>query len=443
MAEWTGYLTDEELDDLRMAAIRADLVTSESASLLLSRMDRVFAASLPTGGNPNMRLFGQLQKLNRVHNLRNGDVPLAQWLQTAIALASELPQRDFFEAMLAKLSQSSLPPAAARVAAPAPDVADALGSLEVLVLEPAEDSAGNSPPGTRGVTVEVAEVLRAPSGSPPSGSPASDSSSPFNLNIRPEAQIASSDETVSVHFLNRALTTSRSVAKVLVHRHDAGQPSFLGDRPWLVNGTGWFIAPHLLITNHHVINARRTVMQPEAPASDQDFKLQAENTTVILDYFDDNVQSERVASGAGALEAADVDLDFAILRLPTIDRGALQRVNHLIRKTVEQPLGSRVNVLQHPHGQPMVLGFRDNFVVQGDEQLLTYLTDTNSGSSGSPVCNDRWQVAALHSGSRNIAAQNIKIRGQQVRSENFGIPILTIMAHLETHHPQLHAEIIG
>jgi hypothetical protein len=51
----------------------------------------------------------------------------------------------------------------------------------------------------------------------------------------------------------------------------------------------------------------------------------------------------------------------------------------------------------------MRLGFRDNFVVVGDDDGLSYLTDTQFGSSGSPVCDDHWFVAALHSGSRTAA----------------------------------------
>lgn len=89
----------------------------------------------------------------------------------------------------------------------------------------------------------------------------------------------------------------------------------------------------------------------------------------------------------------------------------------------------------------MRLGFRDNFVVFGDAARLSYLTDTDFGSSGSPVCDDRWSVAALHSGSRSISADDITIRGRKVRRENHGIPIPRILEHLETAHPDLHAEI--
>jgi hypothetical protein len=50
-------------------------------------------------------------------------------------------------------------------------------------------------------------------------------------------------------------------------------------------------------------------------------------------------------------------------------------------------------------------------------------------------------VAALHSGSRPIGGANIEILGHQYRRENYGIPLTTIVAHLQEHAPALKAEI--
>jgi endonuclease G len=73
------------------------------------------------------------------------------------------------------------------------------------------------------------------------------------------------------------------------------------------------------------------------------------------------------------------------------------RVNPLTRPQASA-LQERVNVLQHPAGDPMRLGLRDNFVVVGSNERLSYLTDTAGGSSGSPICDDAWHVAGLHRG---------------------------------------------
>jgi hypothetical protein len=89
----------------------------------------------------------------------------------------------------------------------------------------------------------------------------------------------------------------------------------------------------------------------------------------------------------------------------------------------------------------MRLGFRNNFVVTGSAERLSYLTDTAGGSSGSPICDDEWFVAALHRGFTTIDGEPLMVWGQPISQENYGTPIGLILSHLEQHHPELHAEI--
>ncbi len=42
------------------------------------------------------------------------------------------------------------------------------------------------------------------------------------------------------------------------------------------------------------------------------------------------------------------------------------------------------------------IGLLHNQVVNVTENHVQYLTDTLPGSSGAPVCNEHWQVVALH-----------------------------------------------
>ncbi len=392
MGQWQGYLQDDELDAVRIAAINAGLATSDAMlAALTSSMPPLFAGTLQGSGlPPGPRLLVQLNQLNDIHNLRNGDVPLAQWLEAAIALAGDRPEVDVFE-----------------------------DALDMVLLAPSEPIDGGLQPADTGGA---------------------------NMDIRPEAMVAGSDQTVDVSFLEGAMRSSRSVVKVLVQRHEDGEAVFLsGDEPWLINGTGWFIGPNLLVTNHHVINARRSFPVEEPDATELDFRMQAESLTVLYDYLRRDQPSAQTVAGPGALVAADKALDFAILRLtnPPEARAPLPLRKRIIKKKVEQALGTRVNVLQHPNGDPMRLGFRDNFVVVGNDDGLSYLTDTSFGSSGSPVCDDRWFVAALHSGSRNVSTQDLVLRGKKVRRENHGIPIPTLLKHLEANHPDLHAEILA
>ena len=55
-----------------------------------------------------------------------------------------------------------------------------------------------------------------------------------------------------------------------------------------------------------------------------------------------------------------------------------------------------VTIIQHPNGEPKQLAIRKNQVVDELELFIPYQTDTDPGSSGSPVFNDQWEVVALH-----------------------------------------------
>src|SRR5262249_5818055 len=64
-----------------------------------------------------------------------------------------------------------------------------------------------------------------------------------------------------------------------------------------------------------------------------------------------------------------------------------------------------VTIIQHPNGGPKQIAIRSSRIVLlpqdavrgvSVERFIHYLTDTEPGSSGSPVLNDQWQVVALH-----------------------------------------------
>jgi V8-like Glu-specific endopeptidase len=59
-------------------------------------------------------------------------------------------------------------------------------------------------------------------------------------------------------------------------------------------------------------------------------------------------------------------------------------------------VGDFVFIVQHPEGGMKKIGLVHNEVVDVTPNRVQYLTDTLPGSSGSPVCNELWQVVALH-----------------------------------------------
>jgi V8-like Glu-specific endopeptidase len=71
-----------------------------------------------------------------------------------------------------------------------------------------------------------------------------------------------------------------------------------------------------------------------------------------------------------------------------------------------------------------------------EEWELRYFTDTEPGSSGSPVCNDNWQVIALHRATKYMH-KNLNFQGKGTAYVNRGVRIDRIIAHLQEHHPSL------
>ena len=78
-----------------------------------------------------------------------------------------------------------------------------------------------------------------------------------------------------------------------------------------------------------------------------------------------------------------------------------------------------MNLVQHSRGGALQFAIRNNFFVRpGDTpEFIRYQTDTEPGASGSPVCNDTWQVVGLHHASTPVPKEQVPqevIDGQPV-----------------------------
>ena len=382
-----AHLDDDTLDEVRAAAIRLGFADDAMTPALTAGINPAFVAFAAQGGNGLARLTTLTARLNQTRVLVSGEVPFKKWLKNAVLQAGGTPEELVFR-----------------------------GALEQISTDGAADPGGGPAPAS--TTSDVQAVPR--------------DNGALEITIE-------QDDTIDVGFLHSGSQASRSVAKLMVHRHFGGAPSFVaGNRPDVALGTGWLVAPRLLVTNHHVVNARAPI---EPPASAADFALQGAATTLLFDFFGSG--SAPVTVGSVGCLASDATLDYALLRLPddAPARVPLRLRSHPILKPQDRALGERVNVLQHPNGDPMRLGFRNNFVVSGDEDRLSYLTDTAGGSSGSPICDDAWFAAALHRGFATLAGDGVVVWGKQIRQENYGTPVTRVLAHLGQTHPDLFAEI--
>ena len=182
-----------------------------------------------------------------------------------------------------------------------------------------------------------------------------------------EKIIGSESTLVPVSYLEIGLARSRAVAKIL--RADGGA------------GTGFLIPGGTLITNNHVL--------PDPTV--------ARAATAIFNYQDTAnwltaaVDERRLAPNEWF--RTSVEDDWSAVRVdgdPDATWGALDLAPANINT------GDRVNIIQHPGGLKKRVSFYSNVVVFVGGNRVQYLTDTEPGSSGSPVFDKEWNVVALH-----------------------------------------------
>lgn len=248
----------------------------------------------------------------------------------------------------------------------------------------------------------------------------------------PEA-IVHRDDMVDFAFLVRGAAAGRSVARITVAAVADGKPMLTpGGQPVEHRGTGWLVAPGLLLTCHHVVRAR---LPGEASPSDEDLAAQVAAMAIHFDLHDASAAGE-ASTGARLLATAPPPLDYALLELDSGDRRPLA-----IEPVPIDPAGyMAVNILQHPEGRPLRVALRNNIVAGTDATGVRYYTDTLPGASGAPVCDDQWRVRAMHRATRGT--QSV-FAGKRVQYENIGTPIGAVLDDLAQRAPAARARIKG
>lgn len=255
-----------------------------------------------------------------------------------------------------------------------------------------------------------------------------------------ERVLNEAEEFLSVLFVKRAAIVTKSIGRIVAR----------GTRQGI--GTGFLVAPGVLITNHHVLGS----------ADD------ARNSAVQFDY-ELNYRYRQGKSEVFELRPQDLfyanrSLDFALVAVA--DKGADQGYDlsnygylPLDEKVGKIRAEAPVNIIQHPQAGLKQVVFRDSKIFPLPSELnpgnsysgksvdtaAHYSGDTKKGSSGSPVFNDAWEVVALHhsavaeldgAGQMRMKDGSFKAVGEITDGDevkwvaNEGIRISRIMKHL-------------
>lgn len=146
-------------------------------------------------------------------------------------------------------------------------------------------------------------------------------------------------------------------------------------------GTGFLIAGNLLMTNHHVIPDEKA-----GAAAIAEFNYQ-------INWAGAPQPVRRFTLDASHFRTSK-QLDYTMIRVNG-DPGDLFGFVDLGARS-QPAVNDFVSVVQHPNGGFKQISFTDNKVANVFGDLVQYSTDTEPGSSGSPVFSQAWELVALH-----------------------------------------------
>lgn len=211
----------------------------------------------------------------------------------------------------------------------------------------------------------------------------------INAEFGQERLTGVSNDLLSIEFFEEGLIAAQSVGKLTV-----GGASV---------GTGFLVGNGMLITNHHVLPTA-----VEATLSQLDMALETNRIGAAKPVETYELNPERFF-------LTDKDFDFTIVAVQDTSQNG-RSINDfgflpLIAGEGKILIGRPVNLIQHPNGGTKSVVVHDSRFMYLEnngavDRYCWYSSDTEPGSSGSPVFNNRWEVVALH--HRAVPAVNAK-----------------------------------
>lgn len=227
----------------------------------------------------------------------------------------------------------------------------------------------------------------------------------------PEALLYYDDLTIPigrvpalVATLQRLLELAPSVCRLVVDVHGAG-----------MTGSGFRITQDLLLTNWHVVHHPTDGTRATA-------------VTAEFGYEDDG-QGGALAPTVIPCDVASIETDkaddWAVIRpkQQLMDAWPIVKLSSAVDPVAQTP----AYIVQHPRGERKRLGFVRNQVSTFDDRVIHYLTDTEPGSSGSPVFDGQGGLIGLH----HAGGTPQMVVGKPPLTKNEGIRIPRVIAGLK------------
>lgn len=221
-----------------------------------------------------------------------------------------------------------------------------------------------------------------------------------------EAHIGPRNNILSGEFLEIGILASRAVCRITRGAE---------------TGTGFLVGNGVVLTNHHVIRS-------EGQAAGSLFEFLFDDNTIgtprnSVEYV---AEPERLFWADEALDICFVALRESEDFTPLETFGWLP----LLQEEGKVLIGDPLNILQHPRGeQKRVVVHECTFIlVENDtdaDSFCWYSGDTDKGSSGAPVLNNRWEVVALHHKAIPATDKNghvLDVNGHQIAKERLNEP---------------------